>query len=189
MLVFSGRPATPEDLQRYMRVCEAYLTVLNDSSDVERVDPFALQMITVWPRRDISAVRPFNSDASASATECQSAVAHYDYSAAYVWEKKFEARGAKLSVGRGPYLIAWAQHRRARKSVTVLTLDLSAMESTPQIENAFRLWANQIEGDPDSWQKSWQPQDWRFYTASMLDAYGQKVIDALAIVKHAGFLS
>ena len=188
MLLFSGHPNGEEDLSRYQRVCEAYLNVLGDSAAIDQVDPNALQMVTVWPRTDLTTEQSFDPENGDVHRECQIAISHYAYPAAHVWMKKFEASGAHISLAQGPYLVAWAQDPVAGNAVTILTLDLSAMESSAEIENAFRLWANQIEEDPHQWQKSWRPDDWKFYAAGMLNAYGQRVVDAIAIVKHAGFI-
>jgi hypothetical protein len=189
MLLFSGQPGGAEDLARYQRICETYLRVLDDSAVVDEVDPHALQMVTVWPRADLKSVRSFDPETGNAHDECQRAIAHYAYASAHIWMKKFETHGAQFPVARGPYLVAWSQRAAAKKSSVVLTLDLSTLDSTPEIENAFRLWGKQIEDDPRHWQSSWRPTDWKFYTASMLNTYGQRIIDALAIVKHAGFIS
>lgn len=176
-------------MKRYLRICDAYLKTFDDSADISEADPNARQMVTVWPRRDIKAVRRFDAESGDSDQECKSAVLHYAYAAAHVWKKKFELHGARVGVGRGPFLVAWAQTAApAKGAVTVLTLDLSGSDNTEEIQTAFRLWARQIERDPQGWQNSWRKQDWRFYAASMLNTYGQRVIDALAIVRHAGFI-
>lgn len=187
MLVFSGQPGTAADLARYQRICEGYLRGLDDSKAVDQIDPNALQMVTVWPRTDLTDVRSFDPQTGNAHNECQRAIAHYAYPAAHLWMKKFEMHGAHFPIARGPYLVAWSQ--RASGKTVILSLDLSQLDTNAEIDNAFLFWKKQIEDDPRQWRSSWSPAGWKYFTAGLLNAYGQRIIDALAIVRRAGFVS
>jgi hypothetical protein len=189
VLALSGPPTGADEARRYKWICEAYLTIFDDSSMVEAISPDVVQMITIWPRFDLTKTQSFDPTTSNLDLECERAISRYSYPAAHIWMKKVEARGAHIAVGRGPFLVAWARSPEGTNAPgSVLTLDLSMMNSQADIENAFRLWKNEIEKHPQSWSDAWRPAKWKLFVASSLNAYGQQIIDAITIVKHVGLI-
>lgn len=183
MLVFAGRPSAPDAVDRYLRICTAYLNTFDDAVEVWNADPDAVQMLTAWPRTDLEAPLSFDAVHDDADGECRRAVAHYSFVTAHLWMSRMKAGPAAK---RGPYLVAVARDGRGKGApLTILKLDLSRMETESQIENAFHLWMAEIEKNPRSWNSAWRPQVWKLYVASMLNQYGKQVFDAITIVRHA----
>lgn len=184
MIAFPQVAGSAEELKRYRRICEAYLTTLPDAVVTGEDTPDSRQMVTIWPRRDITKPRSVDvATPGAAATECVRAVRNYDYAAAAAWLRDVPGRAGLNRVSPGPFLVAWAPPSAiAKPQSVVLLFDLSDFDLTSEIERAFRVWKEAIEEDPPLWEKGWNVEWWKARTAAKLDRYGKQIASALALV-------
>lgn len=184
MLAFSQVPGNNAELNRYRRICEAYVTTLPDAIVTNEDAPDLRQMVTIWPRSDMTKLREVYLTAPVRvAEECIPAVRYYDYGTATAWLAHVPRRAGLNRTGRGPFLVAWAPPSAMGKAQSaVLVLDLSDFDRTDEIERAFRIWKEDIEEDPPLWDKGWNIEFWKARIAAKLDKYGKQITDAFVMV-------
>jgi hypothetical protein len=185
IVVFPRAPLDDADRDRAMRICRAYVGVLPDSAAVRAIDPNQPQMVTVWPRRDLSSYAsvPSPSDEAALVALCGKAVQNYYYEAAQTWLSHVPSRAKIGSDRRGPFLIAWAPPSDLGDPRNpILVFDLSDFDEQDAIGDAFTLWKERIEADPSLWEGGWDLTRWRLFTRAGLDHYGPKIMAAIELV-------
>jgi hypothetical protein len=184
IIAFPQVPATIAESNRHRRICEAYLTTLPDAIITRKLAPDLRQMVTVWPRSDITEpVSAKVATPGATAAKCRRAVDNYDHVTAAVWLSLVPKRAGLERTGRGPFLVAWAPSSAiGNPRSAVLVFDLSDFEQISAIQKAFRIWKVEIENDPRLWHKGWNMTRWKAHTAARLDRYGKRISSALTMV-------
>ena len=184
MIAFPQVPASAQETNRYQRICEAYLTILPDAIVMDRFDPDARQMVTIWPRKDIA--NPISVDVTmptAAQAECNRAIRNYAYPVATAWLARVPKRAGLDRTRPGPFLVAWAPSSEiGNEKSALLIFDLSDFERTSAIQKAFRIWKAEIENDPKLWNKGWNITRWKAHTAAKLDRYGTQISSAIKMV-------
>ncbi len=188
VLIFPNEAAL--DPARQQRVCRAFVAVLDDSTAVLAASPSREQMVTIWPVMQVTpALRLTEArrhDSTAVDAICPGAVAAYDYAQASDWSAKLPAR-ARSGSRAGPFLVAWAPPSQAGDPrAPILTYDLSGFSTDNQLLDAFRIWKQEIEDDPQLWSGGWNLTRWRLTTRAMADRYGSEIGAAMKLIPWLG---
>jgi hypothetical protein len=169
--------ATKEDLQRYNMICEAYASSLLFYKEVPV--PLDKQMVTVWP---------IDSDNEAKRANqrwwddvCPDAVKHYGLLTAE--EAILDARkdGARID-GLGPFLLAWSPAgQKGRADALVLVSDLSEVTTIEQAKSLFMQWSQDIEKNPELWDKGWNISKLKTIIRLWADKYGERLLQLAGV--------
>lgn len=184
MIAFPQTPVSDLESNRYRRICEAYITILPDALVTAQQDRSLRQMITIWPRTDISKpLSVYVPTPAAAMAACGPAVDNYGYPSATAWLARVPQHARLKRMRRGPFLVAWAPTSAIGKpNSSLLIFDLSDFEDEAGIQRAFRIWKAEIENDPMLWGKGWSIARWKAHTAARLDNYGKQVTAAFSLV-------
>jgi hypothetical protein len=185
ILAFPHPPADDVERTRYLAVCTAYVTVLPDSGEIAAFDPDQPQMVTLWPREDLT--RPASVKAPRLRAElvqlCSAAVDNYAYRVADAWMSRLPKTVAFAPDARGPFLVAWAPPAAFGKpNVPILSYDLSDFQNAPEFVQTLSLWKNEIEADPSLWRSGWDLTRWRLEAQTLSDRYGERIMAAIKLV-------
>jgi hypothetical protein len=185
IVVFPRAPLGEADRQRALLICRAYVSALPDSRAMYALDPSRRQMVTVWPRRDLLSYAsvPAPTTEASLAKLCDTAVQNYYYEAAQTWLARVPTRAGIDVSKRGPFLIAWAPPNGFNDPRNpILIFDLSDFDQQDVISEAFSVWKDRIEADPQLWENGWDMTRWRLFTRASLDHYGPEILAALQLV-------
>lgn len=144
-----AQPASPDgvygvlllqrDSPRNLLVCRDFFTEFVAIRDVTLSPGAAIRRPTYWPDTRKTSGRP-------SKTTCTDLLAHYDW----------ESAGGQLSLhglleGSGPYLVMYGPcGQDSSGRVSTAALDLSGYPDS-ELSRAFRIWADILTGDPETW--------------------------------------
>ena len=175
----SGADASDRD--RYVMICQAYMSAVPDSSISDL--PKANQLATIWPLRDeegSAAVAATFSNAEA----CEVAVESYGHTAALGAIRDARAVSSEMHKhvvrNRGPFLFAWNPgHTKGEPDALILRMDLSDVDQPVQAKRRFEFWVQEIEENPQLWLDGWQRLPIRNRVAETADRYGQILLDFL----------
>jgi len=186
--VIAFRGAASNDIERSRRIliCQAYVSELLDSEVVQERSPDMPQMVTLWPRDDITQPLSFRKTGVADVSaECGLAVDHYDTFAGEYWLDQLS--DSRTASRRGPFLIAWSPpDSQGDPNAPALFVDLSDFSQEETILEAFRLWKERIEADPSLWSNGWDRTLLRLKLQATVDKYGGLVVAAFKMVPFVG---
>ena len=179
---FPRAPASPEERERYMRFCKAYLTVLPDAVVTARADPDRAQMVTLWPRTDLREAQSLRTPPQGRKLDaaCDDAVDNYAYEAAERWLARVPRRAGYTPGARGPVLVAWAPPASiCDERAPMLIYDMSQLERRGAISDGFAIWKRDIEEQPELWRNGWNLTRWRLNLQALTDRYGEQIVSAV----------
>jgi len=143
------KPASPDgvygvlllqrDSPRNRLVCQYFFTQFVAIRDVTLSPGEAIRRPTYWPDTRKTSDMP-------GETTCTDLVAHYDW----------ESAGGQLYLhglleGRGPYLVIYGScGQDSSGRLSTAALDLSGYPDS-ELSRAFRIWADILTGDPETW--------------------------------------
>ena len=185
VVAFRSAPATTAERDRYITICEAYVTGLPDAVIATIAAPNRPQMVTLWPRDDLLAPQSVRAPPPGPALRdlCQASVDNYAYVAADNWLSELPTRVRFGGARRGPFLIAWAPpDARGRPNVPILTLDMSDFRRPELARKAFAAWKTEIEDDPDLWASGWSLTRWKLKVEAMATKHGGPIIAAFKLL-------
>lgn len=140
--------ATAANRDRYMSVCEAYVTTLPKPGDL--TVPLAKQMVTVWPVDSKSLAIKLAADSTPSV--CAAAVDHYHLATALYAISDAKTAGADFKGASGPFLVAWAPSgSKGQQHVPVLIADLSEASTGGELQKEFEKWRDDIQTNSALW--------------------------------------
>lgn len=166
--------ATTDEIPRYNIICEAYVTTLLFYADVHV--PLNRQMVTVWPIESDHEATRINNIMTPPSKVCDAAVSHYGLLTAQEAIADARKNNARMD-GLGPFLLAWSpSEQKGRSDVLVLVTDLSEVTTTEQAQRLFQEWGNDIEKNPDLWEKGWNVNKLKTLIRLWADKYGERLL-------------
>lgn len=170
IVAFPGA-AIPQDRDRYIMICEAYVAVVPNAMDV--ITPLSEQMVTVWP---VSSDALGDELTLESDAPCDRAVSSYSTQAGGMALRDAMRTGVNIGVDRGPYLLAWSpgQHR-GTPDAAVLRVNMSYVDSYAQATDVFRRWVRDIEERPELWNNGWSIDSIRLIIRNWADDIGADI--------------
>lgn len=168
--------STSSSYERHMNICEAFVVGFNTPTvTLERLQiPARRQIVTIWPIRDASISRELNEGFN-SIEICESAIDNYDT----IWANsliELSGRSSYAETRGGPFLLAWAPGDISDlRSVQVLFIDLSDVETADQARDAFRIWRRQVELDSRVWSSGFSIERLRLRTNLVFDNIGSQI--------------
>lgn len=171
-------PADPDrnaaSRERFAIFCEAYLAALPTVEEQEAVGVSAAeQMVTVLPFRteeSASAAKSLERDET-----CAFAVSRYGLIAAQSAIREATGAAARTDgvtglTGRGPYLLGWSPGRsKGERDSLVFVADLSDVVSAEQALSDMRIWADEIQLNPELWRDGWSVEGVRLALRRWVD--------------------
>lgn len=171
MVAFPSRP-NRSSRDRYILVCREYWSALSASSELDI--PPDQQMVTVWPV-GTPEIADYLSVPGAE-ENCEQAVDDYHLGTAQTAIRHAEIADGEPRSGRGPYLLAWAPPtEKGHEGVLVLSIDLSSSSAPQHFADSFRRWREQIEMQPELWQRGWSVDEVRNAIRDWVDDVGNKI--------------
>lgn len=178
IILFTRAPVGPVETARYMRICQYFVSVIPDADQMMRINPGAIEMITIWPRSDLEVPR---SASQTDTAECAAAVAHYAYPLANTVIANLPPTMRPGPSSRGPLLVAWSPTASfGTPRAATLAFDLSNF-GRDDLGDAFAFWKSEIERDPSEWNHTTWAQ-WRLRLAAFANRYGKEIIDAVKLL-------
>lgn len=173
MVVFRSR-AVDADRERYLFLCEAYVSAVPHTSELDL--PRSEQLVTVWPMEADASADAAN--ALAREATCSHAVQHYGLVAALEAIRHVGRAGYTLPEGRGgPYLIAWnPASSMGGEDALILQADLSYVRTPDQAKRAFEKWVADVEENTDLWRDGWNLEVLRTVIRNWADEFGPQVL-------------
>lgn len=174
MVAFPSRP-TPQDRERHLKICSAYVAALPHISESRR--PRREQMVTIWPvESDVLGDKA--NDMWEREEVCDHIVDKYGLVTAQQAISDAELTGASIR-GEGPFLLAWSPaSTKGTRNNLVLVLDLSKIKPE-QTKKVLRKWADDIEKDPALWKQGWDVERLRSIARNWFDDVGMKLLQIL----------
>jgi hypothetical protein len=166
--------ATSATRERYIAICEAYVSTLPRSGDLSV--PLEEQMVTVWPVGTTDLAAKLQS--VEGLTVCNDAVDRYSITTALLAIKDARDEGGRFSGKKGPFLLAWApSSSKGKPDVLVLTADMSSAETPAEILDRFQRWRRDIESNPALWQSGWDMAKMTTLIREWADKYGSAILE------------
>jgi hypothetical protein len=185
VIAFAHPPADDVERKRYLAACAAFVTVLPDAQIAFEEAPSRPQMVTLWPREDLSKPLSVRAPPPGAALDrvCAEAVDNFAYVAADGWLSELPRNVAFERARRGPFLVAWAPpSARGQANVPILRYDLSDFADRAEFVDSLTLWKNEIEDDPDLWSRGWDLTRWRLRIRTFSDHYAEQIFAGLKLV-------
>ena len=134
-------------------------------------------MVTVWPIADDAAADGLN--AQPGPDSCGTAVDRYGLATAL--RALRDAGDERIARDRrGPFLLAWSPSSdKGKPDALMLVADLTDVTTYPQAEAFFVLWRDDIEANPDYWDKGWDVDRLRLAIRLWVDRYGSQIFTVL----------
>jgi hypothetical protein len=171
IVAFRAR-ATQADRSRYNMICEAYVGGLPAFSEVNA--PIQQQMATVWPIESNAVATQLNNAQRASL--CRNAIDRYGLVTSIKAIDAARRSGVPFN-GIGPFLLAWSPPTTEGKlNALVLVADLSDVTTAAQAAEIFAQWSDDIQKDPDLWQRGWNIAKLRIKIQLWADRYGKQIL-------------
>lgn len=172
IVAFPSR-ATPDDRDRYIMFCEAYVAVLPHATEVNL--PPSQQMVTVWPISSDAIADRINR--AARDKVCDPAVDNYGLvTATAALDDAAKAQSGNFD-GPGPFLLAWSPStQKGLADALVLVADLSGVTTPEEAKARLQSWRTDILEDPSIWNPGWSVQGVRVKIREWLDKYGPKAL-------------
>lgn len=166
--------ATPETLDRWTMICNAYMGTLLPSKEVAKVVSVDQQMVTVWPVRAKEIANFLNL--VDTDYRCPLAVEQYDLSTSLHAIRDAEKTGGSFP-GVGPYLLAWApSDKKGASDTLVLSIDLSSVTVEAHAVEIFESWREEIEEDPSLWSDGFTVGGLKRKVKLWLDRHGSDLL-------------
>lgn len=171
--------ADSSDRDRYIMICEAYMSAVPDSSLSDL--PKENQLATIWPLQDEDSFGLLATKMS-NAEVCEIAVDNYGHTSALKAIRDARAVSQEMHEhvvrNRGPFLLAWNPGRtKGEPDALILRMDLSNVVLPTQAKRRFEFWVQEIEENPQLWLDGWQKLPIRNRIAETADRYGQVILD------------
>ncbi len=171
--------ADSSDRDRYMMICEAYMSAVPDSSLSDL--PKESQLATIWPLRDEESYFEIETKMTNSEV-CEVAVDNYGHTSALKAIRDARAVSQEMHEhvvrNRGPFLFAWNPGRtKGEPDALILRMDLSNVVLPTHAKRRFEFWVQEIEENPQLWLDGWKKLPIRNRLAETADRYGQVILD------------
>ena len=168
---------THAERARYDMICEAYLSSLLHFTKVKA--PPEMQMVTVWPVETSDLATRLNKQAREAV--CGAAVEHYGLSTAQ--EAIEAAKRSKASLNeQGPFLLAWSPGAATGNAdALVLMSDMSDVINIEQAKQVFAQWMEDIQENPELWEKGWNIEKLRLVIRLWADKWGEKLLKVVNV--------
>lgn len=174
ILAFPSR-ATSADLERHQMLCEAYVANLPRTDELGL--PVEQQMVTVWPLTEDKIADELNRAPDSS--PCETAVRNYGLPVA-LQAIRDVGRARLRPLGRGPLLLAWSPATgKGDPEAIVLIADLSGVTTAEQAATLFALWRQDIEANPELWNRGWDIEALRTGIRLWVDRVGSQIFAIL----------
>jgi hypothetical protein len=171
IVAFPSRP-NRASRERYILVCREYWSALSASSELDI--PPDQQMVTVWPVATLETAEYLSVPGAEE--NCEQAVDDYHLGTAQTAIRHAEIADGEPRSRRGPYLLAWAPPtEKGHEGVLVLSIDLSSANAPEHFADSFRRWREQIEMQPELWQRGWSVDEVRNAIRDWVDDVGNKI--------------
>ncbi|HWJ06883.1 MAG TPA: hypothetical protein VNS57_13965 [Steroidobacteraceae bacterium] len=189
VLAFRAPAAGDTERGRRILICKAYVTTLPDASTVFQQSPDTPQIVTLWPLNGID--KPWSVDAPPAGPMldalCATSVDHYAHLAGDRWLARLPAEVRPAANRRGPFLIAWAPpSTQVDPNKPVLIVDLTDFQQEGTILEAFAIWKDRIEANPDLWSHGWDRTLLKLQLQAVSDHYGGLVLAAFKLLPFVG---
>ncbi len=174
ILAFPSR-ATSADLERHQMLCEAYVANLPRTDELGL--PVEQQMVTVWPLTEDKIADELNRASGGS--PCETAIRNYGLPVA-LQAIRDVGRARLRPLGRGPVLLAWSPAAgKGDPEAVVLIANLSDVTTAEQAAALFALWRQDIEANPELWNKGWDIEALRTGIRLWVDRVGSQIFAVL----------
>lgn len=174
ILAFPSR-ATSADLERHMMLCEAYVANLPRTDELGL--PVEQQMVTIWPVTEDKIANELNHARDSS--PCETAIRNYGLPVA-LQAIRDVGRARLRPLGRGPVLLAWSPAAgKGDPEAIVLIANLSDVTTAEQAAALFALWRQDIEANPELWNRGWDIEALRTGIRLWVDRVGSQIFAVL----------
>ena len=180
IIAFRSR-ATEATSDRYIAICEGYLSSILSFSDLvhKNVKP-SQQMVTVWPLSSENLANYLNSNVGGSSYNCEEIVREINFTLSKNSIKTAESQMETKLTGDGPYLLAWSPSQNINEEETlVLSLNLSRVTNVQQATRMFIFWIDEIEKDSKLWSSGWNLERFRLKIMLASDRIGNDILKLL----------
>jgi len=156
ILAFKRR-ASSFDRDRHLMICEAYLSALPHTSEIDVAA--ANQMVTIWPIETDSMAERLNDRDRRDV--CEDAVEHYGLvqaqNAIRILERYSGTPGAYDLDSKGPFLIAWAPTEKIlEQGSAALLVDLSEADTYEDMVVWMERWREKIQDNQEMWSAGFE---------------------------------
>jgi hypothetical protein len=171
----------PNDLQRYLMICNAYIASLPSYREIP--EPVSKQMVTVWPIETDSEADQINAMLHDDRL-CKEAVNSYGLVTALTAISDAKRSQAELG-GLGPFLLAWSPSgQKGQPDALVLVSNLSNVTSFEQAKEIFLQWSHNIVENPELWEEGWNKEKLRAIIRLWADKYGPKILKIFGVASE-----
>ncbi|TBH34599.1 hypothetical protein ELG66_00985 [Rhizobium leguminosarum] len=158
------------DAARYKNICLAYFNTLPPIP--KDVAP-SKQMVTVWPVMKDKTAKRINGIGADKA--CDIALSEYNLLLGHSSIQMAKLQNQDID-GVGPYLLAWSPSEKyGTDKAVILVADFSDVQTYEQAQRVMVAWVNDIESDPDIWEKEFTLDRVRMKIKAIVDRYGTDI--------------